>query len=88
MFAPKAGDLLIRPLYSYDASMLFVIVDPVTREVVSKPFRSLREAAVFAAGAASAGATIWQENVDLRQRVLGPPVRLPIRTSGPVRRSA
>lgn len=88
MFTPKAGDLLIRSLHSHDGSMLFVIIDPMTHEVASKPFRSLREAAVFAAGAAEAGATIWQENVDLRQRVLGPPVRLPIRTSGPARRSA
>ena len=88
MFAPRSGDLLIRPLPSNDTTTLFVVVDPMTHDVVAKPFPSLREAAVFAAGTASAGATIWQENVDLRQRVLGPPVRLPIRTSGPARRSA
>ena len=88
MFAPQPGDLLIRLRVSTDTSTLFVVVDPVTQIVLSKPFSTLREAAVFAAATANAGATIWQENVDLRQRVLGPPVRLPIRTLGPVRRSA
>jgi hypothetical protein len=88
MSVPKNGDLLIRPLPSTDTTSLFVVVDPMTHGVLAKPFPSLREAAVFAAGLASAGATIWQENVDLRQRVLGPPVRLPIRTSGPARRTA
>jgi len=88
MFAPQPGDLLIRLLPSNDTTTLFVVIDPMTHHVVSKPFPSLRDAAVFAAGAAPTGATIWQENVDLRQREVGPPVRLPIRTSGRARRSA
>ena len=88
MFAPKPGDLLIRMHVSNESTTVFVVVDPVTKAVLSKPFSTLRDAAIFAAGTAAVGATIWQENVDLRQRVLGPPVRLPIRTSGPARRSA
>lgn len=88
MFAPKPGDLLIRPLMTDGNTTLFVVVDPVTHAVVGRPFSTLRDAAIYAATAAAAGSTIWQENVDLRQRALGPPVRLPIRTSGPVRRSA
>ena len=88
MFAPKRGDLLIRMRLSDETTAFFVVVDPLTQRVLSQPFSSLREAAVFAAGAAAAGGTIWQENVDLRQRQVGPPVRLPIRTSGPARRSA
>ena len=88
MFAPKPGDLLIRPQMTADTTMLFVVVDPVTHAVIGRPFSTLRDAALYAAGAAAAGSTIWQENVDLRQRALGPPVRLPIRTSGPIRRSA
>ena len=88
MFAPKPGDLLIRMRVSSETTALFVVVDPMTRSVLSEPFSTLRDAALFAAGAAPCGATIWHENVDLRQREVGPPVRLPIRTSGPARRSA
>ena len=88
MFVPKPGDLMIRLRLSNDTTTLFVVVDPITGDVVGRPFSTLREAALFAAQTAAVGATIWQENVDLRQRALGPPIRLPIRTSGSVRRTA
>ena len=79
MAIPATGDLLIRNQNSFASDSTYVVIDAVTHVCISGPFATLREATASAAALAGAGACIWQENMDLRGRTLGSPMRLPIR---------
>jgi hypothetical protein len=81
------GDLLIRNQTPQSAVARFVVIDALSRHLVSGPFESLRDATLAAARHADGG-TIWQENLDHRGRAVGAPMRLPIRTERRLPRSA